>query len=429
MSVRDDSVTTGGRISFVEPGGPAARAGLQVGDVILTADGTTLRDEVDWRWLADGASVTVRCPDPSSEFREITLDRESGESWGLEFETPVFDGIRTCANACTFCFVTQLPPDARPSLRVKDDDYRLSFLSGTFITLSNLSDSDVDRIIDQDLSPLHVSLHAVDPGVRRGLLGRSADKGLRVLEDLLEAGIEFHAQVVLVPGVNDGAVLDETIEWCAERGGILSLGVVPVGVTRYAPVMHASYTSPEASRVVIDQLAPWQEAFREEHGATWVQAADEFYLNAGVHVPPAEQYDGFPQYENGIGLVRTFLDVWSRCVDSGERTVPGVFVTGTLFAPMLEGCVGVAGGDSGSVLSVENEYLGGGVNVTGLLGGGDIARAIAGSSHAGPFLIPDVCVNDDGLFIDDWTLDRIASHVGKSVRLVSSDALGLFITP
>jgi putative radical SAM enzyme (TIGR03279 family) len=427
----------GGRIASVEPGGPAERAGLAAGDIVACVEGEPLRDVIDWMWTADGDGVDLRVRDARDVERDVTIRRDWDEPWGLEFDGVVFDGIRECDNACVFCFVAQLPPGMRPALYVRDDDFRLSFLAGNFVTLTNLSDDDVDRIIEQRLSPMHVSLHAVDADVRRALMCPTAeDRALEFVDRLLAAGIALHVQIVLVPGVNDGTVLDRSLEWLAGREGVESVGIVPVGITRYQSRIASGYDSPEAARAVLEQLALWRARLRAERGLAWVHAADEFHLAAGEALPAWDDYDGFPQFENGIGMVRAFIDETGEELGalshSPSGAAPGasrvMLITGAFFAPVLRSLLpGLArAGCPVDVLPVANDLLGGNVGVAGLLGGGDIARAVASSrDEADIFLIPDVAINDDELFLDDLRVADIAARADADVRLVSCDAAGL----
>lgn len=431
----------GGRITAVAPGSPAEEAGLRSGDVITRVEGEPLRDVVDWLWLADGTTVAIEVEPFSGAPFEAILERSWDEAWGIDFDGVVFDGVRECDNACAFCFVAQLPPGMRRSLMVRDDDYRLSFLAGNFVTLTNLSDDDVDRIIEQRLSPLHVSLHAVDPDVRRSLMcPGTEDRALEFMDTLLREGIEIHVQFVLVPGVNDGEVLERSLGWLAQREGIASVGVVPVGVTRFQRRVTATYDTAEKAAAVLRQLAIWSERMTEERGMGWVYAADELYLTAGEPLPAWDDYDGFPQFENGIGMVRAFLDECaeslSEAPDASQARDPRpvVLVTGEAFGPVLRSLESGLRrtGCAVRVLPVGNELLGGNVNVAGLLAGADIAAAIAADAawHASAdapavYLVPDLTVNDDGLLLDDLKVADVAARAGEDVRLVSSDAAGL----
>lgn len=423
----------GGVIASVAPGAPAARAGISAGEIVASADGHALRDVIDWQWIADGDEVVLEVLARDGVERPVTVTREPGESWGLTFTETVFDGVRTCRNSCAFCFMTQLPKGLRRALYLRDDDFRLSFLQGNFVTLTNLSDADVARIAEQHLSPLYVSLHAVDPDVRSKLVCAETDRALERSDELLAQGIEFHAQVVLVPGVNDGETLQRTLRWLAEREGVLSVGIVPLGFTAHQQRFSASYGDADAALAVIADVEPWQEAFRQRDGFTWVYLADEFYLNAGVRVPEAENYDDFPQYENGIGLVRSFLDdvavlapqlaeAIALLADSARVTL----ASGTLFAPVLDAILGEIDPRARvSVLPIENRFFGGNVSVTGLLAAADLVPAIAELPARRVVLVPSVVANADGLLLDDVAARELPSLTGRDVRLVSCDAGGL----
>ena len=424
---------TSGTIASVDEGSPAARAGLRPGDRILSANGEPLRDILDWQWHSEGAAVElgVLAPDGDAP-RSVELKRLPGEPWGIEFVSALFDGVRVCRNNCAFCFMTQLPKGLRPALYLRDDDYRLSFLQGNFITLTNLSDGDVERIAEQQLSPLYVSLHAVDPEVRRQLVCAREDRALDRFDELIEAGIDVHTQIVLVPGINDGDVLERTLRWLAEREGVLSVGIVPLGYTAHQSRFSASYLGPSAA-AVIDQVVPWQKAFRQRDGVTWAFLADEFYLSAAREVPPAEEYDDFPQYENGIGLVRSFLDEASTIAEE-LRAVIGMLpaeshiasLSGELFAPVLERVVRPLDPNGRIVvLPVANEFFGGNVSVTGLLTARDICAALERTAGFSAILVPDVVLNADGVTLDDLTPEDIAACSGEDVRLISCDAGGL----
>lgn len=425
----------GGVVSAVEPGSPAARAYIEVDDVILAAQGERVRDIIDWQWLADDDAVSLQVVKPGNIMEEFVLSREPGEPWGLSFTETVFDGVRTCRNSCTFCFMTQLPKGLRRALYLRDDDFRLSFLQGNFITLTNLTPEDVARIAEQHLSPLYVSIHAIDPDVRAELVCAKQDRALKRFDQLLDAGIDLHTQIVLVPGVNDGAVLDETLTWLAEREGVLSVGIVPLGYTRHQQRFSESFESPEASRAVIAQVAAWQEASRERDGVTWVHLADEFYLNAKAEVPAEAAYDDYPQYENGIGMVRSFTDEIAESREELAAALGAVktagsavaFVSGTLFAPVLQHALNDLGADPSvvSVLAVENRFFGGNVSVTGLLTAADLLPAITAVPEASVVFVPDVVLNSDGLLLDDVPGAELGMRTGRDVRLLSCDAGGI----
>lgn len=425
-------MSTGAVISGVEPGGPAERGGLAPGDVILAVDDSPLRDVIDWRWESDGAQVAVEVMAQGVR-RAAVLERRPGESWGLAFEGVLFDRVRTCENDCGFCFVSQLPSGLRPSLYLRDDDYRLSFLHGNFVTLTNVTAADIERIAEQRLSPLYVSLHAVTPSVRQALLCAKDDRALSVFDQLLAEEIGLHVQIVLVPGVNDGPELDITLRWLAEREGVLSVGVVPLGYTRHQSRFQRSYESPADARDVLAQLKPWREAFSERDGVSWVHAADELYLNAGVAPPSGATYDGYPQLENGIGLVREFTDAFGEGVGARRRRPARgasrkrtVVVTGTLFAPVARGVLASADAIAGvDVLEVPNVFFGGNVSVAGLLTGADVAAALAVADADARYLLPSCMFNDAGRTLDGLTADDIANEAARDFEVHTADASGL----
>lgn len=424
----------GGVVREVAPGSAAAAAGIVAGDVIVAVDGRILRDVIDWMWLTADTPVTLTV-ERDRATREIELHRAPDEGLGVGFTDVVFDGVRTCENACLFCFVSQLPKGLRPSLYVRDDDYRLSFLAGNFVTLTNLTDADVARIAEQRLSPLHVSVHAVDPDVRSTLIcATSQDDALQRIDELLAEGIAIHVQIVLVPGVNDGDVLDRTLAYLAERPGIASVGVVPLGYTAVQSRFSRSFEDPRASAAVLDALEVWREGMAHDREARWVHAADEFYLAAGRELPSWDDYDGFPQFENGIGMTRAFIDefVEATAEADGRPAAGGVahpvtLVTGELFAPVLGRLAPRLGGlgVEPRVLVVPNRFLGGNVSVGGLLTGRDLADAIRRDLGGGVYLVPDIVVNSDGLLLDDVLAAELPALSGKDVHIVPSDAAGL----
>ncbi|MEG0683194.1 MAG: DUF512 domain-containing protein, partial [Raoultibacter sp.] len=267
-------------IAAVAPLSPADDAGFTPGCVLTAVDGHPLRDIIDWRWFSAEDTINVSYQDEQGDAGVVCLEREAGEDWGFSFAEALFDKVKLCRNACTFCFMRQLPEEARDSLVLRDDDFRLSFLQGTFVTFTNLSAEDEARISEQHISPLRFSLHAATPEVRHSLIGKHAAHGLAACERLLAAGIEVHAQIVLVPGVNDGAELDATLTWAYNHPGILSIGIVPVGFTKHQSTFTESFNDIAAARAVIACIEPFQRRAQSQRGCTWVYAADEFYRNA-----------------------------------------------------------------------------------------------------------------------------------------------------
>lgn len=420
--------TLGAWVAAVDEGSPAWEAGIEPGMRVETVNGVAPRDLIDWRWEADGAYCELEVFDPrDGTTSPCELFREPGQDWGIDFTDVLFDGIRTCVNACQFCFMAMLPREARATLTVRDDDYRLSFLQGNFVTLTNVSDEEAERIVSCGLSPMNVSIHAVTPEVRRSLIGRHADRGIEVLERLLQGGIEVHAQIVLCPGINDGAELAATLDWVEARPGITSLAVVPLGYTKHSRRFKRSYSDDvEASRAVIRVIEPYQRRARETLGITRFQLSDEFYVDARVEVPPAETYDGYPQFYDGIGMLRSFLDEAAlvtreragelALVDRslaqgglrlvlvcGEAAAETIDVFARILSPSGRACV----------RSIRNDYFGGDVNVTGLIVSEDLLAQLPDDLSGTLVVLPEVMFNFDKLTLDGDTQARILDELER----------------
>ncbi|MDR1016628.1 MAG: DUF512 domain-containing protein [Coriobacteriales bacterium] len=384
-------------------------------------DGHPIRDLIDWRWWTDQARFCVSYADGSTE--EVERDPQTG-LLPARFEQlpPIFDQVRHCVNDCNFCFVKQLPPGMRDSLYVKDDDYRLSFLEGNFATLSNLSEADLERIVEMSLSPLYVSLHSLDPDLRQTMLGQNAARGLANLKRLLAAGITFHLQVVLVPGYNDGADLEQTMAWAEQQTGALSLGVVPFGYTRWSKLAkEAGVTRPKrvsgCGLAENDQVKTALQIIRQAQPFAKTMLADEFFLKAyGAaatdKLPPAAYYHNYCQYENGIGMLRYWLDQQQLTDDDGDSIL---YITGEAFAGILKRY-------HKRVLAVRNDFFGGNVNVAGLLTGQDViaqARPVLAAESADTLVLPAQMFNDDGLTLDGMSLAEISQALAVSVELAN----------
>jgi putative radical SAM enzyme (TIGR03279 family) len=403
-------------IERVDPGSPAQKAGLEAGDVIVEVEGVALRDIIEWRWQADGFEVEVRLEGGE----ETVITRDLGQDWGITFSDSIFDGTITCCNGCSFCFMTMLPDGMRPTLYLRDDDYRLSFLQGNFVTLTNVTDDDIERIVQYGLSPLHVSLHGVTAGVRESLMGKNAARGMEVLEQLLDAGIEVHVQVVVVPGVNDGAELTKTLSWIESHPAIRSAGFVPLGYTKFQKRFDRSFSDdPDAAAEVIELIREFQEDSGTETRMAGLQIADEFYIDAGYDFPPAQTYEGYPQFQDGIGMMRSFIDEWNA-IDMNGYSVrkEATIVTGTAFAkildPLVQSCA-LAG--KLRVLPIENTFFGGNVDVTCLLTGFDIIPALQSSHVHGPVIMPAELFNAQHRLLDDISLVYIEETCDVKVHL------------
>lgn len=396
---------------------------------MLAVNGDVLDDFLDWEFLTADEAFTLHVRQPDGDELEFDVERDLEDPLGVALEPP---RIRRCANRCDFCFVDGNPAGLRDVLYVRDDDYRLSFRYGNFATLTNLKPKDVDRILAYRLSPLYVSVHATDPVIRRYVLRNPlAPDVMEQLRDLASHGIQFHTQIVLSPGVNDGAVLERSLADLFALGHcILSVSVVPVGLTEYSK--HSRCREPDRNecRAVVATVERWSRRAAASRDVAWVFGADELYLRAGLPLPPAEHYGGFDQVENGVGAVR-YLE--RQVLEAGERfrNWQGLrigIVTGTSMGalmPQVAETLRAAAGASFEVLPVENRLFGPRVTTAGLLAGRDIRDALAERRDLDFVLLPGEAVNETGLFIDSLAFDDLCSAVPLPLRLSKTFADGL----
>ncbi len=408
------------RIGEIGAGSIAEALELRIGTRVLAVNGEPVRDSLDFAFLAAENELEIEAIAPDGKPVVYDISRDPSESLGI---VPAPDKVRECANECVFCFIDGNPPGARPPLWVRDDDFRLSFTYGSYVTLTNLGPKGLQRLVDQRISPLYVSVHATDPQVRIRLLkNRRAGLIMDQLRLLLDAGLEVHAQVVLCPGWNNGRELDRTIRDLYALGpGVLSLSVVPVGLTRYnlnRPVRLLSQG--EATKALEQTHAPRGTAMRER-GHSWCYAADELFLIAGREVPSDAYYDDWPLLENGVGALRTLLDGFEAKKDA-LSPVPGVervrVATGASMRPYFERMAPTVSRSMGcdvEVVAVENRYFGPTVTVAGLLSGTDVV-ADAGNCRAGDLVVlPEEALNADGLFIDGTALAEVEALLSPAV--------------
>ena len=409
------------RVTAVHPESIAAELGLQEGTELLAVNGRELEDFLDWEFLTAEEEFLLHVRQPDGEEIEFDIQRPLSEPLGVALEAA---RIRRCANRCDFCFVDGLPDGLRDVLYIRDDDYRLSFRYGNFATLTNLKPHDVDRIIEYRLSPLYVSVHATDPTIRRYLLRNpTAPEILPQLRAFSDHGIEFHTQIVMSPGVNDGPVLRQTLQDLYQFGPtIMGCSVVPVGLTEYSKHHLVREPTAEECRAAIELIDQQAAIARLERGINWAFGADELYLRAGVALPGAEIYDGFDQVENGVGSVRWLqqrIASVSVALQGWDGKRIGV-ITGTamgqLMPLVLEPLARVTGA-SFELMPVVNTLFGPSVTTAGLLPGTALQRALQGRRDLDLALLPGESVNDDGLFIDSMSLDLLASTVPIELRI------------
>lgn len=425
-------------ITGVYPESIAEELGLEPGDKIIKINGTSIEDQLDFRFLQADEKLIIEVIKNNGETWILDVEKDIDEELGVEFEDATFDGIKSCRNKCVFCFVDQMPKAMRETLYVKDDDYRHSLLFGNFITLTNINSRELDKIIRLKISPLYVSIHTTNPDLRKKLLNNKyAGKILEQLQFLTKNGICIHGQIVLVPGFNDGRELMRTIEdLSALMPQMKSLAVVPVGLTKHRENLPAlqSFTKETAAKV-IDTLAAYQKSFLKQYGTRFVFAADEFYVLAEYEIPDEEFYEGYPQLENGIGIVRILLDEFNGLFpllpDKVVVKEPKLIITGTsgykIIKPLVKKLQDKYQNIDLTLVAVPNEFFGSSVTVTGLLTGRDILKTIK-SLHLPQdttVIIPDIMLKDGYLFLDDLTLNDLQNEAGCKIRQVPTNAKGL----
>lgn len=412
-------------IVSVDSHSPARRAGIRAGDRLARIDSAPVIDFIDYQALTAKRRLTVGIL-RDGEAMAFDIRKAEYAPLGLNFDTPMMSGIRLCCNKCLFCFVDQLPDGARDTMRVKDDDWRMSLMMGNYVTLTNVSDRELDRIIARRCSPLYISVHATDPDLRVHLLGTPrAARLMDQLQRLSDGGISFHCQCVLCPGLNDGEALERTVRELAALPGARSLALVPVGLTGHREGLSPLriYTQSEA-RAVIDIAEAWRARLLAERGTRFVFPSDEFYLQAGAPIPPDEAYEGYEQIDDGVGLLRLleteFREAWDALPEGSRRRTPGgkrlAIACGKSAAEFIRRMLQdypVAGANI-TVYGLENRYFGPTVTVSGLITGGDLTSQMAGVDCEA-VMITEVMLRDGTVFLDDMTLAEAVSRLGKPV--------------
>lgn len=429
--VRGRALARGALVAGVEQSSIASDLGIEVGARLLEIDDKPVRDSIQLKMADASEKVTLNILQPDGRQRTYVIEKESFEPLGIGMDADLFDGVTRCTNKCPFCFVDQQPPrvrggkNLRRTLYVRDDDYRLSFLHGHYITLTNLKDEDYRRIIEEKLSPLYVSVHATDPATRIRMVGNQRGGEIMArLDYLIENGITINAQIVLCPGFNDNEQLDRSVtDLMSLYPGVESVAVVPVGLTRFMPPERNMRTvRPDEARRALRQLEPHQRRACDELGVRFVYGSDEFYLLAGKAMPRAEFYDGFPQFANGVGLIRVFLDdvgkLKRRKASSGSA--PRItLATGALAAPAMRQLAAVLKERNiaeAEVAEIRNTFWGGNVGCAGLVMGEEILDQLAGRDCGEFLFLPPDAVDGQQRLLDDVTLEDISTSLKTKVR-------------
>lgn len=419
----------------VQPGSLAERAGMEKGDILISMNGHSISDVLDYRFYETNTHLSVVFEKSDGRQIEEKIVKSQYGRLGIEFETYLMDKQRSCYNKCVFCFIDQLPKGMRETLYFKDDDARLSFLFGNYITLTNIDDREIDRILQMHISPINISVHTMNPKLRCEMMqNRFAGDALRHLRRLAENNIRLNCQIVLCPGLNDGEELEFTLSELYKLGECLqSVACVPVGLTRYREGLYPLQPfNAESAENAIEILERWGDKFKGERGTRTVFPSDEFYLIAGRELPSYEFYEDFPQIENGVGMLRDFEEEFLWALDETEGramhrrvTIP----TGTAAYPFLNKVFDALRekfpGLEINLVPVKNEFFGGTVDVTGLLVGQDVLRRLKTENLGDEVLIPtNMLMANEPIFLDDMTLDQLSDALGVPVRRIQKDAAG-----
>jgi len=423
-------------IKDIEAGSIAQELELAPGDELISINGKEINDVLDYHYLIKDEYLTVVIRKPDGEEWELEIEKDYDEDLGIIFDEGLMDEYRSCRNKCIFCFIDQMPPGMRDTLYFKDDDARLSFLQGNYITLTNISDEELERIIFYKLSPINISIHTTNEELRcRMLNNRFAGAALSKMKRLKEAGIQMNGQIVLCKGYNDGEELDKTLhDLAAFIPELVSVSVVPVGLTRFREGLAElePFTS-EDSIQVLSQIHRWQSIFLEHYGTRLVYASDEWYLKAGLELPDEESYEGYPQIENGVGLVRSlqseFDDAYNE-IEGDDRSISLSLATGVLAAPVILRLIEKLNikfpNVKVKVYTIINNYFGPQITVAGLITGRDLVEQLKGKELGDALLIPDVMLrSDEDVLLDDMTVSELEGALQTKVRIVQSDGKSL----
>ena len=416
-------------ISRVLPGSIGEELELEPGDVLAEINHQPVEDVFDYRYLMNDEYIELLIEKADGEIWELEVEKDYDEDLGIEFENGLMDEYRSCSNHCMFCFIDQMPPGMRETLYFKDDDSRLSFLQGNYVTLTNMSQDDIQRVIKYHLSPINVSFQAMNPELRCKMLhNRFAGDALKKVDQLYEAGIIMNGQIVLCKGVNDGEELEYSLEKLSEYAPVLqSVSVVPVGLTKFRDGLYPleSFEREDAIRV-LEQIHRWQDKMYQKHGIHFIHASDEWYILAGQTLPEEERYDGYLQLENGVGMLR-LLDtevqeaIENRPGDEKPRSV--TVATGKLAAPYIEECLRKISTKypklEYEVITIRNNFFGEKITVSGLITGTDLKEQLLKRKLGEKLLIPcNMLRSGENVFLDDLTVEEVSEALGREIIIV-----------
>ena len=427
------------KIKSVEEGSIAQELEIEPGDYLLAVNDTELKDIFDYHFICNDEFITVLIEKPNGEQWELEIEKEYNEDIGIDFEQGLMDNYRSCTNKCMFCFIDQMPPGMRETLYFKDDDARLSFLQGNYITLTNMKDQDLDRIIKYRLSPINISIHTVNPELRVKMLHyRFAGEALKKLEKLYDNRIEMNSQIVLCKGINDGAELERSIEYLSNMLPYMeSLSVVPVGLTKFrdnlAPLKKFNK---EDAIEVLNTIHKWQDKLLKEHGTRFVFASDEWYLTAQMPIPDEDYYEGYNQIENGVGMIRSLedeVDDYLATLTGDDRTKKVSLATAVLASPIItkqtEKVMEKYPNVDCNVYTIYNDYFGRDITVAGLLTGQDIINQLKDKDLGDYLILPNVLLRSgEEVLLDDLTVTDLEKALQIEIRIVKSDGTSLIDT-
>ena len=422
---------SGAYVLSVDAGSIAEELEIKEGDLILSINGKEIVDYLDYKFLATNDEIVMTVKKQNGELIEYEIENPYLEDLGINFKNMLFDNPKSCHNKCIFCFIDQMPKGMRETLYFKDDDARLSFLYGNYVTLTNMSEKDIDRLIEYKISPVNISVHTTNPELRKRMLNnKNADKILTHIKKLYDNGINMNFQVVLCPEINDGKELDRTISDLSEFLPVArSMSVVPVGLTRCREGLYPMKAfDEESSKKVIEQISVWQEKLLKKHGTRFVYLADEFYVNAKMPIPKATEYEDFPQIENGVGMLSSMEYEFTQALACGmelKEKKKTIVATGEISYNFIKKLVNQTkmryNINNIEVIGIKNELFGGHVSVSGLLGASEVFRELAGKKAERLLITECMLKADEDVFLDDVTLEEAEEKLGMEIVPVKND--------